>query len=90
MTDWIAWFMLAAAAFLVVGVRLRPLGKNSARGQLAVAGFMALMAITRMADPVDPLRSVLLIAQLILAIAGIGFTLLSLRNREVPGTGKSP
>ena len=86
MTDWIAWFMLAAAAFLVVSVRRRPLGKNSTRGQLAVAGFMALMAITRMADPVDPLRSLLRVAQLILAVAGIGFTLLSFR----PGERKGP
>jgi hypothetical protein len=90
MTDWIAWFMLAAAAVLVVGVRLRPLGKNSRRGQLAVAGFMALMAITRMAEPVDTLRSVLLVAQLILAVAGIGFTLLSFRPGELPGTRKDP
>ena len=90
MTDWIAWFMLAAAAFVVVSVRLRPLGRNSKRGQLAVAGFMALMAVTRMTDPVDPLRSLLLVAQLILAVAGIGFTLLSFRPGELPGTRKDP
>jgi len=90
MTDWVAWFMLAAAAFVVVSVRLRPLGKNSARGQLAVAGFMALMAITRMADPVGALRSLLLVAQLILAVAGIGFMLLSFRKPELPGTRKDP
>ena len=42
MSDWIAWFMLAAATFAVVSIRLRPLGKNSARGQLGIAGFMLL------------------------------------------------
>lgn len=90
MIDWIAWFMLAAAALGAVSVYVRPLGKNSARGQLGIAGFMALMAITRLGDPVDPLRSVLLVAQLILAVAGIGFTLLSFRPREEPGTRKDP
>ena len=48
MNDWIAWFMLAAATFLAIGVRLRPLG-------------------------------------LILALAGIGFMLLSFRPAERKG-----
>ena len=84
MTDWIAWFMLAAAAFLVVGVRLRPRGKSSARGQLALAGLLALMALTRMADPANPLRSRLLIAQLVVGVAAVGFMLLGFRNPEPP------
>ena len=90
MTDWIAWLMLAAAAFLVASVRLRPLGKNSRRSQLAVAGFMVLMAITRMAEPVGTLQSALLISQALLAIAAIGFMLLGIRHGELPGARKDP
>lgn len=90
MSDWIAWFMLAAAAFLVVGVRLRPLGKSSRRGPLAVAACMALMAITRIAEPVGPLRSALLVTQVVVAIAAIWFMLLSFRNGELLGTRKEP
>jgi hypothetical protein len=90
MSDWIAWFMLAAAAFAVVSVRLRPLGKSSRRGPLALAAFMALGAITRIAEPVGPLRSALLIIQLIAGIAAVAFLLLSFRNGELFGTRKEP
>ena len=90
MTDGIAWLMLTAAALAVVGVFLFPRGRSSARAQLGFAGFMVLAAISRMADPVDPLRSVLLILQLIAGIAAIGFLLLSFRPGELPRTRKHP
>ena len=90
MSDWMAWLMLAAAVFLVVVMRLRPVGRNSRRGQLALAAFMALMAITRLADPPDPLRSLLQFVQLVLAVAAVGFTLLGFRPGEHPEARKDP
>ena len=88
MSDWKIWFMLAAAAFLVISVRLRPREKNRDRGQLLMAGVMALMAITRSVEPVDPLRSMLLVTQLVLGVVAIGFMLLGFRNGELPGARK--